>query len=434
MSFLRRLWAAFTLIELLVVVAIIAILAAMLLPALAAAREKARRTTCLTNLKQMGTGLESYSGDYGGYLPSWPGWVSVVENDWCAPDRFNCTWPHVSQHSGPDGGSLALKEVPAQTGMQYRVRSGETPINLAQYNSTDYSVLYRVIAHSIQTYADFNTDNPLKMAPNGVGMLLTTGYIQDAGVFYCASSDNMPPERSGGPTQNYNCGRVGDWRAAGGMDGATLHYGNWPAVMNKEAESGKYYTQVCGHYAYRNVPLGVYNAYHAIDDREPRALLAGTKPGINVGAGQPIFRTGRELAGRAIAMDTFSKGVRYDALGQDNYPKRVSLADSRTMVGMGARGHRSAYNVLYGDGSARSFGDPQESLIWHTQGNAGGTSGWCLTKRYTANLIGSNFTCACSGPFKRFLARTTDTANFKHTSLAIWHEVDVFGGLDAGAP
>jgi len=80
----------FTLIELLVVIAIIAILAAILFPVFAQAREKARQTTCLSNLRQLASGMTMYSQDSDGLFPP-----VVTHPTRAVTDYYEMSWMHL---------------------------------------------------------------------------------------------------------------------------------------------------------------------------------------------------------------------------------------------------------------------------------------------------------------------------------------------------
>ena len=415
---------AFTLIELLVVVAIIAILAAMLLPALSAAREKARRASCLSNLGQIGRALASYTGDYSGYLPSWAGWAPL---DWNPCPSASCS--DLNNH-------IALPW--SCSGMSFKHKSSDAALRVdggSYVGNTSSSANYiadfcsfRAFAYGHKGGSATWTAGQLNLAPNGIGFLLYGGYLTDAKTYYCPSGDDMPGDK-GDTVGRTGSSRVGDWQTAGGYGKETMLYGDWTAPRPYLTS----YRILYSHYNYRNVPFAARQWHsQAVDHGNNFYYLPGTKYKVKVRALQPYFRTDRELSGRALVCDTFSKGSMLDAMGTNarTLYHGKPIEDSRLIIGMGMKAHRTVYNTLYGDGHAAAFGDPRMEMVYHTQGRPTSTYAY----HPGLNHLAFNF-------YEEYMLRPNAWTNHKaidddwvkNVCLDPWYRLDMAGGVDVDA-
>jgi len=325
--------AGFTLIELLVVVSIIAILAGLLLPALASAREKSRRASCIGSLDQTAKGLEIYCSESGGYLPGWHGYASVAE-DVRYFDR------------------LGKGRVPEIAGQD---KSGIHDLRALGTAKSEKDGAYKWVA------------GDLARCPIGLGLLMAVGAVPDGTVFRCPSAGSS--------------GRHAIWNKIGGSDRNALLYGYDVARRKQQPD-------VRGSYNYRNAAV-------ALDGNSP-AALPFTKPEVTAYPNCPPFKTQKILAGRSLCCDSFDRPFVDGAEADNTQPGRCSET------------HRDGYNVLYGDGHVRWFGDPQERIIWY----------WPEYR-----VAGAGNPDACYD--------WIDRSNLG--SHEIWHLFDVHAGVDCGA-
>ncbi len=191
----------FTLIELLVVIAIIAILAAILFPVFARAREKARQTSCLNNVKQLGLGILMYTQDYDERLP-----FGYNNGNIPGSQRISVMFqvmPYVQNsqiHDCPSSDAtsntdhyLGHRSYGYHTGLFLRISGGSTSRRMAKIRRPAEIVMLGDVCHDRNATYRFHPPNqgPFKCDPDGSNCELCGGTHNS--VFYHGSSDWTRP-------------------------------------------------------------------------------------------------------------------------------------------------------------------------------------------------------------------------------------------------
>ena len=459
---LRRLACAFTLIELLVVIAIIAILAAMLLPALASAREKSRRSACMNNLNQFGKSIESYLSDYGQYYPSYSPqdgygrYTNYYGNE-------NNSYGGVSQSIGINGtqwngaGGAAVANynngvfADTKTGQTVYAAMGKLALssNAGYHYASIFNPTWRSIGYAKPQGsggaflgAGVGAQGNFNMAPIGLGHLIFSGYIGDGKSYYCPTADGSMPhhETSDGANPNAKVASMRDWQTLGGYDRESFAYGNYRAFS---AAANPLYS-VVSNYCYRNVAYAECGGYFNFANPRGYTNVPFVKPQVSTSHNLGLFKTSKFAGGRALMADGFGNGASRDEnmpLPGGSKPIMASSTKVMPLCADGTYSHRDGYNILYGDYSTAWFGDPTQQVIWTiTKTTIFSYAAWswvnqrdgeyCYPPEYTLGGYWNH-----SYPQRYNNLQTDEAAIIMYSGASYyWHMFDQSAGIDVGTP